>query len=354
MDPLRLALDVPLRDFALRVELSVEREVLALVGPSGAGKTTLLRAIAGLAPASGTIAVDGRTWLDTARAIDVPAEDRSVGMVFQDYALFPHLSVRSNVAFGRDARVAGLLERFGIAHLANAKPRELSGGEGQRVALARALARNPAVLLLDEPLAALDAHTRDVVRAELHELLGRAERPAIVVTHDFEDAAALADRVGVLVDGRLRQVGPASELVAAPTDEFVATLTGANVLRGIARPIDGSLTELTLATGERLRSADAAEGETVAVVYPWDVTLARAWSRSAAARGCASACSPRRSPATRANVSRSRPARPSTRASRRRRPGCCRFEKRLARATCPTCRSNSPSSSCPRSPSARP
>jgi molybdate transport system ATP-binding protein len=275
MDPLRLALDVPLRDFALRVELSVEREVLALVGPSGAGKTTLLRAIAGLAPASGTIAVDGRTWLDTARAIDVPAEDRSVGMVFQDYALFPHLSVRSNVAFGRDARVAGLLERFGIAHLANAKPRELSGGEGQRVALARALARNPAVLLLDEPLAALDAHTRDVVRAELHELLGRAERPAIVVTHDFEDAAALADRVGVLVDGRLRQVGPASELVAAPTDEFVATLTGANVLRGIARPIDGSLTELTLATGERLRSADAAEGEAVAVVYPWEVTLAR-------------------------------------------------------------------------------
>jgi molybdate transport system ATP-binding protein len=275
MDPVRLAVHVPLRDFALDVALTVEREVVALVGPSGAGKTTLLRALAGLAPATGTIAAGNVTWLDSSRGIDLRAEDRSVGMVFQDYALFPHLSVRRNVAFGRDAHVAGLLDRFGISHLAAAKPRELSGGERQRVALARALARDPAVLLLDEPLAALDAHTRATVRAELHELLRDGGRPTLLVTHDFEDAAVLADRVGVLARGRLRQLARPAELVAAPADPFVASLTGANVLRGVAQPIDGALTELTLPSGERIRSADAAEGDAVAVVYPWDVTVAR-------------------------------------------------------------------------------
>jgi molybdate transport system ATP-binding protein len=277
MDPLRLAVHVPLRGFSLDVELAVGREVVALVGPSGAAKTTLLRAIAGLVRTSGTISVDDRTWLDSARGIDVPPEERSVGLVFQDYALFPHLSVRRNVGFGfrRGARIDSLLERFGLAGLGDAKPRELSGGERQRVALARALATDPAVLLLDEPLAALDAHTRDAVRGELHELLAGSERPTILVTHDFEDAAMLADRVGVLAAGRLRQLGTPAELVAAPADAFVARLTGANVLHGVARPIHGSLTELTLETGERIRSADMAEGDAVAVVYPWDVTISR-------------------------------------------------------------------------------
>jgi molybdate transport system ATP-binding protein len=275
MDPLRLSLNVPLREFPLDVELAVEREVLAVVGPSGAGKTTLLRAIAGLAAASGRVSVDGEVWLDSSTGVDRPPEDRSVGLVFQDYALFPHLSVRRNVEFGRRGGEAAeaLLDRFGLTTLADAKPRELSGGERQRVALARALAREPAVLLLDEPLSALDAHTRDAVRAELHQLLRVESRPTLVVTHDFEDAATLADRVGVLVEGRLRQLATPAELVAAPRDPYVASLTGANVLRGIARPIIAGLSELELESGERIRSTDEATGEAFAVVYPWEVTL---------------------------------------------------------------------------------
>jgi molybdate transport system ATP-binding protein len=273
MDPLHFSLDVPLREFALDVELTVGREVVALVGPSGAGKTTLLRAIAGLQPARGRISVDGDDWLDSTRSIDLPAEQRSVGLVFQEYALFPHLTVRKNVEFGRKGGAA-LLERFGLATLADAKPRELSGGERQRVALARALAPDPAVLLLDEPLSALDAHTRGEVRAELQQLLREADRPTLVVTHDFEDAATLATQVGVLVQGRLRQLGTPAELVASPADPFVASLTGANVLHGRARRSE-ELTELELPTGELIRSTDPAEGDAVAIVYPWEVTVSR-------------------------------------------------------------------------------
>jgi molybdate transport system ATP-binding protein len=273
MDPLDFTLDVPLREFALDVGLTVGREVVALVGPSGAGKTTILRALAGLRRARGRVSVDGTQWLDSARGIDLPAEERSVGLVFQEYALFPHLTVRKNVEFGsKDG--AHLLERFGLGKLASAKPRELSGGERQRVALARALAPDPAVLLLDEPLAALDAHTRGEVRAELQLILREADRPTLVVTHDFEDAATLATRVGVLVQGRLRQLGSPAELVAAPADPFVAALTGANVLPGLARRV-ARLTELELPGGERIRSTDAVEGAAVALVYPWEVTLSR-------------------------------------------------------------------------------
>jgi molybdate transport system ATP-binding protein len=275
MDPLRLSLHVPLRRFDLDVELAIGREVVAIVGPSGAGKTTVLRAVAGLARASGRVAVDGATWLDSAAGIDLPAEERSVGLVFQDYALFPHLSVRKNVEFGRRGAGAALLDRFGLGALADEKPHDLSGGERQRVALARALAPEPAVLLLDEPLAALDAHTRASVRGELQHLLREAARPTLVVTHDFEDAATLASRVGVLVDGRLRQLGTPPELVAAPADPFVATLTGANVLRGLARPLLPGLSELELPGGERIRSTDNVAGEAAAIVHPWEVTLSR-------------------------------------------------------------------------------
>src|SRR5581483_4796783 len=209
MAALRLDIRVPLRSFDLAVALEGGVETLAVAGPSGAGKSTLLRAIAGLVPATGVVEVNGRDWSA------LPPERRSVGFVFQDYALFPHLTVRGNVAFG--GPVGDLLERLGIAHLADARPGELSGGERQRVALARALARTPEVLLLDEPLAALDAHTRDTVRAELRATLRTLELPALVVTHDFVDAAALADRVGVLVDGALVQVGRPEELIASPT-----------------------------------------------------------------------------------------------------------------------------------------
>ena len=174
---------------------------MALVGPSGAGKTTVLRFVAGLArPDTGRILLGDEVWFDTSRGVNRPPEQRPVGYVFQDYALFPHLRVRANVAFGGNGPADDLLERFGIAHLSRARPRELSGGERQRVGLARALARDPDVLLLDEPLSALDAHTRSSVRLELREVLRDFALPTLLVTHDFEDAVVLADRIGVLLD----------------------------------------------------------------------------------------------------------------------------------------------------------
>ncbi len=266
---------LPLRAFALDLGLEVSRTV-ALVGPSGAGKTSALRVVAGLAkPQRGRVALDGEAWLDTAFRLSLPPDRRRVGLVFQDYALFPHLSVRANVAFGARGRdVDTLLERFRIGHLATAQPPELSGGERQRVALARALARDPGVLLLDEPLAALDAHTKAEVRHELSELLRELALPTLLVTHDYEDAAALADQVGVLVEGQLRQLGTPAELVARPRDAFVASFTGANLLRGRARR-ERALTAIRLESGEDLYSADEAEGEVGVVVYPWEVSVAR-------------------------------------------------------------------------------
>jgi molybdenum ABC transporter ATP-binding protein len=267
----RIAL--PLRAFDVGLTLEVEGTV-ALVGPSGAGKTTVLRAVAGLVrPESGRIAAGGEAWFDALQAIDLEPDQRRAGLVFQDYALFPHLSVQRNVEYGGKARAGELLERFGIAHLAKERPARLSGGERQRVAVARALARDPAVLLLDEPLSALDAHTKASVRAELHDLLAELDIPVLLVTHDFEDAAALAARIGVLVDGELRQLGTAAELVAAPADAFVASFTGANLLHGQAEPA-GANTRVRLAGGGAIVTTEPAHGEVVVAVYPWDITVA--------------------------------------------------------------------------------
>ena len=276
MDTLSLSLDHPLRSFRLSVALDLGRETLALVGPSGSGKSSVLRSIAGLlAPERGRVTLGPETWLDTAVGINLPPERRSVGLVFQDYALFPHLDVRRNVAFGGRERVDELLERFRISHLAGARPGAISGGERQRVALARALARDPAVLLLDEPLSALDAHTRGVVRGELAELLGELNLPTLLVTHDFEDAAALAGRIGVIVSGRILQLGTAAELLAAPADAFVAGFTGANLLHGTARVGAEGLTEVVLDAGGSAFSTDGGEGRVGLAVYPWEVSLAR-------------------------------------------------------------------------------
>jgi ABC-type sulfate/molybdate transport systems ATPase subunit len=274
LDALALDLRVPTRGFDVELALEVGRETVALVGPSGAGKTTLLRAVAGLAPARGTIACGAETWLDTTRRVSRRPEERSVGLVFQEYALFPHLSVERNVAFGTRRAVGPLLERLGIAGLARTRPAQLSGGERQRVALARALAREPRVLLLDEPMAALDPHTRARVRAELAELLRELALPTLLVTHDFEDAAALATRVGVLVDGRLRQLATPQELVAAPADGFVASLAGGTLLDGTARAGRDGLTEVELLDGTRVYSTDTASGAVSVLVYPWEVALA--------------------------------------------------------------------------------
>jgi ABC-type sulfate/molybdate transport systems ATPase subunit len=212
---------------------------------------------------------------DADAGIDLPPEDRRVGFVFQDYALFPHMTVEQNVAYGGRSRAAELLERFRIGHLAGARPGELSGGEQQRVGLARALARDPEVLLLDEPLAALDAHTRAAVRTELREVLDELDLPVVLVTHEFHDAATLASRVAVLVDGRIRQSGTHTELIAAPADGFVATFTGANLLSGRARPGPDGLTEVVLADGTTVYSVDIADGPVEVAVYPWEVSVSR-------------------------------------------------------------------------------
>jgi molybdate transport system ATP-binding protein len=277
METLRLDIRHRLRTIELDVGLAVAAgETVALVGPSGAGKSTVLRVIAGLLrPDRGRVALGGETWLDTGARVDLAPERRSVGLVFQDYALFPHLTVRANVAFGGADRVDELLERFRIAHLAAARPQEISGGERQRVALARALARQPRVLLLDEPLSALDAHTRAAVRGELRDLFADLGLPAVLVTHDFEDAGALADRVGVLVGGRLLQVGSPSELVAAPADAFVAGFTGANVLQGVASAGADALTAVALDVGGTAWTTEEGVGRVAVAVYPWEVSVSR-------------------------------------------------------------------------------
>lgn len=278
MDELHLDLIVPLRAFDLELALAVgSGRTVALAGPSGAGKTTVLRSVAGLArPSRGRIELGSSVWLDTARGVDLPPEERSVGLVFQDYALFPHLSVEQNVAFARRAPASPLLERLGILHLAAAKPGEISGGERQRVALARALAREPGILLLDEPTAALDAHTKSTVRAELRAMLREAALPTLLVTHDFEDAAALADLVGIVADGKLVQFGSPTSLVESPASPFVASFTGGNLIPGRATAGMDGLTEIALDVGGVVYSIDSEVGNVGVVVHPWEVSVSRA------------------------------------------------------------------------------
>jgi molybdate transport system ATP-binding protein len=276
VEALRVDIALPLRTFTLELALEVHEGMVALVGPSGAGKSSVLRAIAGLAkPSRGTISVGGEVWFSSSASVNRPPEERAVGLVFQEYALFPHMTVRKNVAYGGGRNVEEIMQRLRIGGLAAAKPGDLSGGERQRVALARALAREPRLLLLDEPLSALDAHTKAAVRSELRELLVEQELPALLVTHDFEDAAILAERIGVLVEGKLVQYDTADNLVAAPASAFVASLTGANVLEGRARR-DGDLTEITLLDGATIYSSDRVSGPVAAVVYPWEVALSLA------------------------------------------------------------------------------
>jgi ABC-type sulfate/molybdate transport systems ATPase subunit len=272
---------VPLRSFSLRLSLDVD-STIALVGPSGAGKTTVLRAIAGLVrPESGRITSSGAIWFDGKEGISLAPDDRRVGLVFQDYALFPHLSVRQNIEYARRHKADEYLDRFSIRHLERARPPDLSGGERQRVALARALARDPDVLLLDEPLSALDTHTKAGVRSELHGLLSSLGIPVLLVTHDFEDAAALATRVGVIVEGNLRQIGAPAELVAGPADPFVASFTGANLLHGYGER-SGNVTRVRLLDGTVVTTADEASGDVVLAVYPWDITISTTPPRDSA------------------------------------------------------------------------
>lgn len=271
---LDIDITLPRRAFDLRAALSVGAETIALVGPSGSGKTSLLRTIAGLErPQAGRIALGAEVWFDADAGIALSAERRRVGYLPQDYGLFPHLTVAGNVRFAGKRDRPDLLERLGIAHLASAHPRQLSGGERQRVALARALAREPRVLLLDEPFGALDAITRQQVRNELADILQQLKLPTLLVTHAFDEATALAARIGVLDNGRLVQVATADELLHKPANVMVAALSGANVLAGAARRVPSG-SRVRLSGGGELASSTPAEGPVQIAVYPWELELA--------------------------------------------------------------------------------
>ncbi len=204
--------------------------VTVLFGPSGCGKTTVLRCLAGLeTPDDGTIQFGAETWFDARQAVRLTPQQRGIGFVFQDHALFPHLTVAGNIGYGvpradRPQRVAELLERFELTALAAQLPRELSGGQQQRVALARALACRPKLLLLDEPLAALDTALREQLRGELRHLLAACDVPVLLVTHDRDEALALGDELVVMSGGAVRQSGPVLEVFNRPADAEVARI----------------------------------------------------------------------------------------------------------------------------------
>lgn len=259
--------------FGLALDLTVEPgEVVALLGPNGAGKTTALRAIAGLlALDSGRIALDFTVWDEPPSTFRTP-DRRPIGVVFQDYLLFNHLSCLENVAFGLRARgvekqtarveAARWLETVGLSQYARTRPRALSGGQAQRVALARALATDPELLLLDEPLAALDASTTLHVRAELGQHLRRFEGRTLLVTHDPLDAMVLADRLIIIENGQVVQEGNPTEVAHRPRTDYVAQLVGLNLYRGNA-----SGTTVTLTEGGTITLAEPATGP-VHVAFP--------------------------------------------------------------------------------------
>ncbi|MCW2817763.1 MAG: transporter ATP-binding protein, partial [Marmoricola sp.] len=256
--------------FELALDLEVgPGEVLGVLGPNGAGKSTLLRAVAGLVElAEGRLAVGDRTWQDATTFL--PVEERRAGVVFQDYRLFPHLDVLDNVAFAARSAGAGRvvsrrtardwLDRLGLGDLAARRPRDLSGGQAQRVALARALAREPEVLLLDEPMAALDAGARIEVRAFLREHLGEFAGPTVLVTHDPLEAMVLADRLLVVEQGRAVQQGTPAEVARRPASSYVARLVGLNLWAGRLDPGPGT------SGGPRVVRLDG--GGTLALTWP--------------------------------------------------------------------------------------
>ena len=290
---LQATVQVHLGSLDLDVEIEVAPgELVAVLGPNGAGKTTLLRALAGLQPIDhGCIMVDSEVIdappYDDVVGVFMQPDQRPIGVVFQEYLLFEHMTVLENVAFGLRARrvpkalarrqANEWLETFGLSASASRRPQQLSGGQAQRVALARALATTPRLLLLDEPLAALDVGTRADVRRDLRRHLATFEGMRVLVTHDPVDAYALADRVVILEAGRVAQSGTLADVTARPRSRYVADLVGVNLVRGTVT--DGVL---RTSSGARVVIADAAPGDALAVIRPHSVVLTRELPASSA------------------------------------------------------------------------
>lgn len=283
---LRLRLSRLSLDAVLTVEAG---EVVALLGPNGAGKSTVLRALAGLLRLDGgRVQLDGTVLEDPAQRVRVPPEKRPVGLMFQDYLLFPHMTAVENVAFGLRARgmernaartkATDALDRLGLAAVTAARPGSMSGGQQQRVAMARALVTEPRLLLLDEPLAALDVSTKNDLRRHLRTVLRASKAANVLVTHDLLDAVALADRMVVIEGGGIIQAGTPAEVTARPRSQYVADLVGMNLLRGTATG-----TAVELAGGGTLRTSEDMRGSVLAVVPPSAVSVHRARPEIAAA-----------------------------------------------------------------------
>jgi molybdate transport system ATP-binding protein len=286
---LDVAVSKRLGGFHLDVALTAPAgSTLVVVGESGSGKTTLLRLLAGLArPDSGRIMLGGRSWFDASSGTDVPAWQRAVGFVPQDYALFPHLTVAENVAFGLQAqgmsaadaasRVAQSLDRLGVASFAASRPSELSGGQQQRVALARALVLEPELLLLDEPLSALDLRTRQVIRTELRRILETLPCVTVYVTHAPSEALVLGDQIAVLENGRVTQLGGRDEFLRRPRSSYVAAFLGINLFRGrIVERLLAGLVRVATEQGELLCVAPSGDdAEVVLTIAPSLIALHR-------------------------------------------------------------------------------
>lgn len=280
MKGIELNLEHRVGAFRLRVDLALPGGgVTAILGPSGSGKTTLLRLLAGLEkPEQGFIRVANTTWFDSRRSINRPAQRRGAGVVFQDYALFSHMTVAANVGFKlprrqRAQRVGEWLERLHLEACADRYPHQLSGGQRQRVALARALVRDPQLLLLDEPLSAVDAHLRQRLRDELLEVVAAYDRPVLMVTHDLEEARVMAERTGVMVDGCLRRLGETADVFNNPGDLASARVLGWRNLLPVRRfrgnTVGGAWGELSL-------QVEAAVSTSHIGIRPEHVRLAKA------------------------------------------------------------------------------